>query len=69
MNNIDKFLANALSASDMLTTYTDMALDNLELLDSKNIPALLDKITTTTPADVNEAGALAIIKYLINHAI
>ena len=65
MTIVDTFLTNAMAASDMLTVYADMVLDNLESLSDKDQQKLLSKIATTQPADANEAGALAIIQYLI----
>jgi len=65
MTIVDTFLTNAMAASDMLTVYADMVLDNLESLSDKDQQKLLSKIAKTQPADANEAGALAIIQYLI----
>lgn len=66
-----QFLKKVMDVSDLLQTYTDIALDRIEeveVLDPKIRPKLIEALKKYRPKNPDEAGARAIILFILKES-
>ena len=64
----DSTIKKAIAASDLLQPYADIALDNIEKLDSAQLDLLAKRLQRYTPKCAYEAGGKAIMLYLLKYS-